>query len=73
IRVQTDALHVTLAPLSAPHRTLAVQAMCQTLNDTATLFPGTSLRLHLAVAPLPPSSMAFPGPRQAAVEAPEPD
>jgi prepilin-type processing-associated H-X9-DG protein len=73
IRVETDALHVTLAPLSAPHRTLAVQAVCQALNDTATLFPGTSLCLHLAVAPLPSSSMAFPGPRPAPQAAPDPD
>ena len=73
IRVEKDGLHVTLDPLSVPHRTLAVQALCQTLNDSATIFPGTGLRLHYAVAPLPPSTMAFPGPRPVAETGAGPD
>jgi len=73
IRVEGSVLHVTLAPLSAPHRTLAAQAMCQHLNDTATTFPGTDLRLHLDVSPPPTSGMAFPGPRLVHSATPEPD
>jgi prepilin-type processing-associated H-X9-DG protein len=73
IQVEGSALHVTLAPLSAPHRTLAAQALCQHLNDTATTFPGTALHLHFAVRPPPTSGMAFPGPRPARSAAPEPD
>lgn len=72
IRVDGPVLRVVLAPLSVPHRSLAVEALCQPLNDTATCFPGTSLRLQFEVAPLPSSSMAFPGPRPSS-EAPEPD
>ena len=41
IRVSDSELHITLAPLSSPHRTLAAQALCQTLDQTATIFPGS--------------------------------
>jgi hypothetical protein len=47
-------LHVTLAPLSSRHRSRAVAALCESLNATMTLFPGTRLRMKFAVA-LPPS------------------
>lgn len=43
-------LRITLAPLSAPHRTRAVAALCETLNTRKTLFPGTTLQLRFAVA-----------------------
>lgn len=43
-------LRVTLAPLSSPHRTKAVAALCEALNDTQTRFPGTRLVLRYAVA-----------------------
>jgi len=72
IRVEGSVLRVILAPLSSPHRTLAIGARCHLLNDTATPFPGTGLRLQFELAPQPPTSMAFPGPRPAS-EAPEPD
>jgi len=72
IRVHGSVLRVILAPLSVPHRTLAVEALCLPLNDTATPFPGTGFRLLFEVAPQPPMSMAFPGPRRTP-EAPEPD
>jgi hypothetical protein len=62
--VAGSELYVTLAPLSSPHRAFAVQSMCQALNETATSFPGTSLRLVFAVSPPPASSRAFPGPRK---------
>lgn len=42
-------LGVTLAPLSSPHRSQAVGALCETLNKRNTLFPGTSLRMRFRV------------------------
>jgi hypothetical protein len=70
-----DQLHITLAPLSSPHRTLAAQALCELLNDTATTFPGSKLRLRFAVHPPPRIGLAFPGPAaphqpEAAAQAP---
>ena len=63
IRATNDELHVTLCPLSSPHRTSAVRALCSALNETETLFPGTKLRIRYDVhAPLV-RGMAFPGPR----------
>ena len=46
-------LRVTLAPLSAPHRSQAVAALCENLNATETCFPGTELRMRFAVAGYP--------------------
>ncbi|UCD58831.1 MAG: hypothetical protein JSV16_06910 [Candidatus Hydrogenedentota bacterium] len=46
-------LRITLAPLSSPHRSKAVAALCQDLNQTNTVFPGTHLRLHFDVAEPP--------------------
>jgi hypothetical protein len=63
LRVSGSELHVTLAPLSAPHRTQAVNATCEALNATATLFPGSRLRLRFAVHPPRELGLAFPGPR----------
>lgn len=63
IQVTDDQLRITLAPLSAPHRTLAIQSLCEPLNQSATVFPGTRLRLHFAVQHRPGKTMAFPGPR----------
>ena len=63
IHATADELHVTLCPLSSPHRTSAASALCGALNQTQTAFPGTKLRLHFDVhAPLV-RGMAFPGPR----------
>ncbi len=62
IQVTDDELCLTLAPLSAPHRTLAIEALCELLNDTATTFPGSKLRLRFAVHPPPRIGLAFPGP-----------
>ena len=47
-------LRVTIAAQSSPHRTQALAALCEQLNAKATHFPGTDLRLHLAVEPLSP-------------------
>ena len=46
----TDELRITLSPLSSPHRSQAVAALCETLNKTETTFPGTDLRMRFAVA-----------------------
>jgi hypothetical protein len=48
-----DELRVTLAPLSSPHRSEAIRAVCHELNMTNTLFPGTKQRLRFAVAEAP--------------------
>lgn len=61
IHVTEDQLQVTLAPLSSPHRTRAALALCELLNQTATVFPGTCLRLRFAVHPPPLIGLAFPG------------
>jgi hypothetical protein len=45
-----DELRITLYPLSSPHRSQAVSALCETLNNTETVFPGTNLRMRFAVA-----------------------
>jgi transposase len=46
-------LRVTLSPLSSPHRSQAVAALCESLNKTETCFPGTDLRMRFAVAGYP--------------------
>ena len=45
-----DQLRITLAPLSSPHRSRVLEALCVALNQTNTLFPGTQLRLYYSVA-----------------------
>jgi len=61
IRVCDTQLHITLAPLSSPHRTRAAQALCNILDQTATIFPGSHLRMRFAVRPPPRIGLAFPG------------
>ena len=61
IRVCDTELHITLAPLSSPHRTRAAQALCDILDQTATIFPGSRLRIRFAVRPPPRVGLAFPG------------
>jgi hypothetical protein len=61
IRIGDKELHITLAPLSSPHRTRAAQALCDTLDQTATIFPGSQLRMRFAVRPPPRIGLAFPG------------
>lgn len=61
IHVTEDRLQITLAPLSSPHRTRAAHALCELLNQTATVFPGTHLRLRFAVHPPALIGLAFPG------------
>jgi transposase len=61
IRVAESELYITLAPLSSPHRTHAAQALCEILDQTATIFPGSHLRMRFAVRPRPHIGLAFPG------------
>lgn len=51
LEVTEGELRVTLLPLSSAHRSLAIAALCQKLNDTKTLFPGSALRLRFAIRP----------------------
>jgi len=53
LRIEDGELRVTLAPLSSPHRTRAVAALCAELNAATVRFPGTRLRVHYAVAETP--------------------
>jgi hypothetical protein len=41
-------LHVKIAPLSSPHRSKALAALCETLNQTNTQFPGTELTMRFS-------------------------
>jgi len=50
ITVTDHELRVTFAPLSSPHRTAALAALCAELDATAPRFPGTRLRVRYAVA-----------------------
>jgi transposase len=52
LNVTKRELHLTLAPQSSPHRTRAIAALCEQLNQENTLFPGSSLRLHFAIQEL---------------------
>jgi transposase len=61
IRVSDSELNITLAPLSSPHRTHAAQALCESLDKTATIFPGTRLRIRFAMRPPRRIGLAFPG------------
>jgi len=61
IRVSDSELNITLAPLSSPHRTQAAQALCVILDQTATLFPGSRLRIRFAMRPPRRIGLAFPG------------
>ena len=49
LHVTQTELQVTLAPLSSPHRSRAIAALCHELNPLDTCFPGSALRLRYAV------------------------
>jgi transposase len=61
--VTDSELRLTLHPLSSPHRTLAAKALCEQLDQTATKFPGSTLRLRFDIQRPPLRGLAFPGPR----------
>jgi len=56
IEPTVDQLRIALAPLSSPHRSRALEALCEELNKTNTLFPGTWLRMCYSVAPSHPEA-----------------
>ncbi len=47
----TSTLHIRLDPLSAPRHTAAIDELCQALNDTDTVYPGTGLTLRYSIKP----------------------
>jgi len=47
----TGTLHIRLDPLSAPRHTAAIDELCHALNDTGTVYPGTTLTLHYSTKP----------------------
>jgi transposase len=49
LEVAEGELRVTIASQSSPHRTAALAALCEQLDTLAIPFPGTHLRLRLAV------------------------
>lgn len=48
-----DELLVRIAPLSSPHRSRALAALCREVNRFETTFPGSGLRLRFEVADTP--------------------
>jgi len=58
IEVREGELYVELVPQSSPHRTKAIEALCAELNALDTKFPGTRLRLKLAIQPPEPLTKA---------------
>jgi transposase len=61
IRVSDTEISITLAPLSAPHRTRAAEVLCEIIDKTATTFPGSRLRVRFAMHPPRRIGLAFPG------------
>lgn len=53
LEVTEHELRVRLLPLSSPHRTRAVAALCEELNRSPVLFPGSRLHLHFSVSTPP--------------------
>jgi len=45
----SGTLNVRLDPLPAPRHTAAIAELCQALNDTNTVYPGTHLTLHYSI------------------------
>jgi prepilin-type processing-associated H-X9-DG protein len=50
-----DQLRITLAPLSSPHRSRVLGALCEALNQTHTKFPGSELEMRYSIATAPES------------------
>lgn len=49
LEVIGTTLHVRIEPLSAPRRTRAIAGLCEELNTTGTIYPGTNLKLVYSV------------------------
>ena len=69
IDVSGSHLRLTICPLSSPHRTLAVQALCEILTETRTTFPGSRMTMCFSVNPRVPTGLAFPSARPTATTA----
>jgi hypothetical protein len=52
LQVTKRELRVLLAPQSSPHRTRAIAALCNELNQNKAVFPGSNLRLICAIQEL---------------------
>jgi len=50
LEVTAEELHVSIEPLSSPHRTRALAALCDEFNARPVLFPGSRLRLRYGIA-----------------------
>jgi hypothetical protein len=50
LKPSSEELHIHLAPLSSPHRTRVLEALCAALNQTNSKFPGSELRMRYSVA-----------------------
>ena len=53
LQVTNTELCITLAAQSSAHRTRAIAALCEELNQTKTIFPGSRLRLRYAIQEVP--------------------
>ena len=49
IEVTQRELRVMLAPMSSAHKTRAIAALCQELNQSEIIFPGSTLRVRYAI------------------------
>jgi prepilin-type processing-associated H-X9-DG protein len=49
INVAAGELRITLAPAASPNRTRAIARLCDELNTSETVYPGTRLRLRYAI------------------------
>ena len=49
LEVTDRELRLTLAPMSSAHKTRAVAALCEELNKSDTVFPGSNLRVRYAI------------------------
>jgi hypothetical protein len=49
IEVKGNILRVLLHPLSSPHRTRAIAALCRELNSSPVVFPGSRLQLNFGI------------------------
>ncbi len=56
IQVAGNELCILLAPLSSPHRTRAIAALCEELNRTPALFPGSRIQLKFGIVPPKPTA-----------------
>ena len=45
VKEEEQTLTITIASLSAPGYNEAIKKLCEVLNETETIFPGTNLRL----------------------------